>query len=79
MLITIRYTEEHDNKEAGKIRAIIPEIPISVAYGTDRADTQRKILDQALIAIALLIRANSREPSEVFPLEFREEESSEGY
>lgn len=79
MLITIRYTEEHDKKEAGLVRAIIPELPISVAYGTDRADAQRKILDQALIALALSIRANSKEPRDVFPLEFQEEESPEGY
>lgn len=79
MLITIRYTEQHDKKEAGSVRAIIPELPISVAYGADKTDAQKKILDQALIGIALMIRSNSKQPRDIFPLEFQEEESPEGY
>lgn len=79
MLITIRYTEEHDNHEAGRVRAIVPELPITLAYGADRADAQRKILEQALIGLALHFNAKSMEPKDVFPLEFQEEESPEGY
>ena len=79
MILTIRYTEQHDNQVEGKVRAIIPELPMTVAYGNDEKEAQRKVLDQALIGVALLLRSHTQEPTEVFPLAFREEHSSAGY
>lgn len=78
MILTVRYTEQHDNQTQGRIRAIVPELPITVAYGDSEVEAQRKVLDQALIGLSLLLRTGTA-PDQVFPLSFREEHSSEGY